>query len=101
METESIDSREEPGDKLELQYMALKKQYNQVRRHRNEILRENNELRHQAQMAAFQFAGANRRFCRQMESLSVQLAMADRVYREKLFECNLLEVQLRHMLELP
>lgn len=100
VETESFYSHEEPENPFEEQYLLLKKRYNQLRKHRNEILRDNNELRHQVQMAAFQLAATNRRFSRQMEGLSVQLALAQKVYREKLFECSILDIQLRHMLEL-
>ncbi|KXJ14484.1 hypothetical protein AC249_AIPGENE15089 [Exaiptasia diaphana] len=67
-------------------------------KHRNEVLRQNNELRYQAQMAVVQLASTNRRFVQHMEQLKMQLGVAEKVYQEKLFECNLLEIQVQHLM---
>jgi chromosome segregation ATPase len=84
---------------LAAQYSTLTRQFTQLRKHRNEVLRQNNELRHQAQMAVVQLASTNRRFTKHMEQLKMQLNIAERVYQEKLFECNLLEIQVQHLMQ--
>lgn len=86
-------------NELKVQYDNLSKQFTQIRKHRNEVLRQNNELRHQAQMAVVQLASTNRRFTKHMEQLKMQLNVAERVYQEKLFECNLLEIQVQHLMQ--
>ena len=97
---------DEPPQTFEAQYNELKEQYDnlsrqftQIRKHRNEVLRQNNELRHQAQMAVVQLASTNRRFTKHMEQLKMQLSVAEKVYQEKLFECNLLEIQVQHLMQ--
>ena len=84
---------------LEVEYEALQKQFTQVRKHRNRVLRENGGLRRQMSMAGAQLAVTNQKFQRQLQHFRTQLNMAEHLYREKMLECNILEVQLKHLLK--
>ena len=84
---------------LEIEQEALQKQYNQVRKHRNRVLRENGGLRRQMSMAAAQLAITNQKFQRQLQHFRTQLNMAEHLYREKMLECSILEVQIKHLLK--
>lgn len=84
---------------LEVEQEALQKQFTQVRKHRNRVLRENGGLRRQMSMAGAQLAVTNHKFQRQLQHFRTQLNMAEHLYGEKMLECNILEVQLRHLLK--
>lgn len=84
---------------LEIELEALQKQFTQVRKHRNRVLRENGGLRRQMSMAAAQLAVTNQKFQRQLQHFRTQLNMAEHLYREKMLECSILEVQLKHLLK--
>lgn len=84
---------------LEIEQEALQKQFNQVRKHRNRVLRENGGLRRQMSMAAAQLAITNQKFQRQLQHFRTQLNMAEHLYREKMLECSILEVQIKHLLK--
>lgn len=98
-EEESYQQLKQRYTELEIEYNSVLKQFTQTRKHRNEVLRQNNELRHQTQMAVVQLASTNRRFVQHMEQLKMQLGAAEKVYQEKLFECNLLEIQVQHLVQ--
>lgn len=84
---------------LEIEQEALQKQFNQVRKHRNRVLRENGGLRRQMSMAAAQLAITNQKFQRQLQHFRTQLNMAEHLYREKMLECSILEVQIKRLLK--
>lgn len=84
---------------LEIEQEALQKQFTQVRKHRNRVLRENGGLRRQMSMAGAQLAVTNQKFQRQLQHFRTQLNMAEHLYREKMLECSILEVQLKHLLK--
>lgn len=84
---------------LEIEQETLQKQFTQVRKHRNRVLRENGGLRRQMSMAAAQLAVTNQKFQRQLQHFRTQLNMAEHLYREKMLECSILEVQIKHLLK--
>ena len=84
---------------LEIEQEALYRQFTQVRKHRNRVLRENGGLRRQMSMAGAQLAITNQKFQRQLQHFRTQLNMAEHLYREKMLECSILEVQLKHLLK--
>ena len=49
-------------------------------------------------MAGVQLAVTNQKFQRQLEHFRSQLNMAEHLYREKMMECNILDVQLKHLM---
>lgn len=84
---------------LEIEQETLYSQFTQVRKHRNRVLRENGGLRRQMSMAGAQLAITNQKFQRQLQHFRTQLNMAEHLYREKMLECSILEVQLKHLLK--
>ena len=96
---EDAEDWERKFRELEIDREALKKQFTQVRKHRNRVLRENGGLRRQMSMAGAQLAITNQKFQRQLEHFRTQLNMAEHLYREKMLECNILEVQLKHLMK--
>ena len=84
---------------LEIKQEALHRQFTQVRKHRNRVLRENGGLKRQMSMAGAQLAVTNQKFQRQLQHFRAQLNMAEHLYREKMLECSILEVQLKHLLK--
>jgi len=84
---------------LEAEKEALYRQFTQVRKHRNRVLRENGGLRRQMSMAGAQLAVTNQKFHKQLQHFRTQLNMAEHLYREKILECSILEVQLKHLLK--
>lgn len=84
---------------IEIEQETLQKQFTQVRKHRNRVLRENGGLRRQMSMAAAQLAVTNQKFQRQLQHFRTQLNMAEHLYREKMLECSILEVQIKHLLK--
>ena len=96
---EEAEDWEHKYRELEIEQEALYKQFTQVRKHRNRVLRENGGLRRQMSMAAAQLAVTNQKFQRQLHHFRTQLNMAEHLYREKMLECSILEVQLKHLLK--
>lgn len=96
---EEAEDWEQKYKELEIEQEALQKQFTQVRKHRNRVLRENGGLRRQMSMAAAQLAVTNQKFQRQLQHFRTQLNMAEHLYREKMLECSILEVQLKHLLK--
>ena len=100
--TNRVDETEDWEQKyreLEIEQETLQKQFTQVRKHRNRVLRENGGLRRQMSMAAAQLAVTNQKFQRQLHHFRTQLNMAEHLYREKMLECSILEVQIKHLLK--
>ncbi|XP_068684244.1 myosin heavy chain, clone 203-like [Montipora foliosa] len=96
---EEVEDWQQKYRELEIEQEALYRQFTQVRKHRNRVLRENGGLRRQMSMAGAQLAVTNQKFQRQLQHFRTQLNMAEHLYREKMLECSILEVQLKHLLK--
>ena len=96
---DAAEDWEQKYKELEGEQETLQKQFTQVRKHRNRVLRENGGLRRQMSMAGAQLAVTNQKFQRQLQHFRTQLNMAEHLYREKMLECSILEVQLKHLLK--